>query len=184
MKTKGYPKEKLTLKNIRSDLWKKLRKWWAFLVVFVGCFIGLCYVVVIDPAFLFRAEGRFGLPGWVYVLILYPVCIGMCACSVWRLYGGLRLKDRIVTDRLISAESDSWVSANLYHNRDSCTLHFARFGDYDVPEKNHTWSKQYNLSCMGEYYHASEGDEYYLVLSKPHNGKILLAYNTKMFYIE
>ena len=53
-----------------------------------------------------------------------------------------------------------------------------------MPEKNHQWSKLYPLSAHGEYIYAMPGDEYYLVLSKPHSGKILLAYNAKLFELE
>ena len=182
METKGYPKEKLTLKNIRSDLRKKLCKEVLLLMVIAVGFVMMVYCVAKVPAYLFEDSGR-GLPGWFYAL-MYPIVLGTSVLSVWRLCSGLRLKNRIVTDRLISAESGSDISVRTYLKTNYCTLHFARYGDYSVPQKNHTWSKLYPLTCMGEYYHASEGDEYYLVLSKPHNGKILLAYNTKMFTLE
>ena len=34
------------------------------------------------------------------------------------------------------------------------------------------------------YFHAECDDEFYLVLSKPHTGKILLAYPKKMFDLQ
>ena len=87
----------------------------------------------------------------------------------------------IVKDVLISSELDKGVRPRTWMPYVNCTLHFSCYGDYLVPEKNHTWSKEYPLSAEGEYRFASDGDEYYLVLSRPHNGKILLAYNCKLF---
>lgn len=183
MKLKGYPKEQLTLKNIRSDLRKKLWKEVLLLLLAVVCVVSLIYLVVNAPEFLFHRSGRRGKPGWLSLLLL-PYMLYVTIKKVWLVSCGFRRRPYIVRDTLVSAESDSDISVNTYQKRDYCTLHFSRYGDYAVPQKNHTWSKLYPLSCMGEYYHASEGDEYYLVLSKPHSGKILLAYNTKMFTLE
>lgn len=184
MKSKGYPKEKLTYANIRFDLRRKLRQWWALLILCLLCLVGLISVTIAQPAYLLDTSGRLGIPTFVYILVFYPLLIGISGRYVWLLYGGLRLDGRIVKDRLVSVDCDSDISLQTYRKRDYCILHFARYDKYEVPQKNHTWSKMYALSCMGEYYHASVGDEYYLVLSKPHNGKILLAYNCKMFTLE
>ena len=40
------------------------------------------------------------------------------------------------------------------------------------------------MTAKGVHDLAFEGDEYYLVLSKPHSGKILLAYPAKYFQLE
>ena len=98
MKQKGYPKEKLTYANIRFDLRKKLRRWWALLILCLLCLVGLISVTIAQPAYLFYTGGRSGLPMFVYILVFYPLLLGVSGRYVWLLYGGLRLDGRIVKD--------------------------------------------------------------------------------------
>lgn len=177
MKKKGIPKDTLTMQNIRRDLRRKLWKSWVGLA-FSGVLLALIvWLFRMMPAVIFE------LQFWL-CLILWLVIFGWQVSSVWYTLGGFHHKICIVRDKLISAHSGENISARTYTKHYWCILSFARYGDYAVPQKNHKWSKLYPLSCMGEYYHASEGDEYYLVLSKPHSGTVLLAYNAKLFELE
>lgn len=182
MKQKGIPKEKLTMGNIRSDLREKLWKSWLLLAVELVISVGLGYLTLQDPSLLFFKSGRWDLPGWFYILV-DPLLIALLAREAWRLYTGYRKQPIVVKDTLVSSEGEASHSTHTYRTY-YCTLRFARYGEYSVPEKNHRWSEMYPLSCEGEYNYAVNGDEYYLVLSKPHNGKILLAYNAKLFELE
>lgn len=183
MKTKGIPKDKLTVENIRRDLRKKLWKSWLLLAVYVLTMIVEIYLFCLEPRLLFEETGgRYHWPGWVYLLLFLPVTY-LFAREAWWLYTGYRKKPFIVKDTLVSSEGSSVRSSHSYRTY-LCTLRFARYGEYSVPEKNHQWSKMYPLSCHGEYIYAMDGDEYYLVLSKLHSGKILLAYNDKLFELE
>lgn len=177
MKQKGIPKEKLTMVNIRSDLRKKLWKSWVGLACCVLLLAWIVYSITLAPEVLFA--GNFWLALFLVVILL--VC---SVLSVWRACGGFRHHLWIVTDKLISVDGSEEMSMQTYTKHFHCTLRFARYGNYHVPQKNHRWSQLYPLSCQGEYYHAAIGDEYYLVLSKPHSGKILLAYNAKLFELE
>ena len=163
--------------NIRSDLRNKLWKSWVGLACCVLLLAWMVYAVTLAPEIL--------LGGIIWLATcLLVVFFVWSLLSVWRAYGGFRHHLWIVTDQLISVEGSEEMSMQTYTKHFHCSLRFACYGDYQVPKKNHRWSKLYPLSCQGEYYHASIGDEYYLVLSKPHNGKILLAYNAKLFELE
>ena len=181
MKPKGIPKEKFTIANIRSDLRKRLWKSWLLLALYVGLIVLEVYLIHLAPYLLFE-ESRGRYPWWAY-LILIPFVGYLLVKEAWWLYTGYRKQPIVVKDTLVSSEGHEDRSTRSYRTY-RCTLYFARYGEYYVPEKNHPWSKLYPLSAHGEYIYAMEGDEYYLVLSKPHSGKILLAYNAKLFELE
>ncbi len=181
MKPKGIPKDKLTVENIRRDLRKKLWKSWLLLAVYMFVMVMEIYLIHRAPYLLFEeSNGRY--PRWAY-FILIPLTGYLLVKEAWWLLTGYRKKPFIVKDTLVSSEGSSVRSSHSYRTY-LCTLRFARYGEYYVPEKNHQWSKMYPLSAHGEYIYAMDGDEYYLVLSKPHSGKILLAYNAKLFELE
>lgn len=177
MKKQEFPQDTLTMKHIRRDLQRQLWKSWAGLA-FSGVLLALIvWLFRMMPAVIFEFQ-------FWFCLILWLVIFGWQVSSVWYTLGGFRHKIYIVRDKLISADAGETISGRTYTKRAWCNLSFARYGDYAVPQKNHRWSKLYPMSCMGVYYHASEGDEFYLVLSKPHSGTILLAYNAKLFRLE
>lgn len=181
MKQKGTHKEKFTIANIRSDLRKRLWKSWLLLFVYVFVMAMEIYLIHLDPYLLFEESGR-RYPGWLYV-ILVPITGYLLVKEAWWLFTGYRSEPIIVKDTLVSSEGEEAHSTYTWRTY-FCTLHFNCYGDYDVPEKNYSWSKEYAMTARGVDNLAFEGDEYYLVLSKPHNGKILLAYNAKLFELE
>lgn len=183
MKQKGIPKEKLTMDNIRSDLRKKLWKSWLLLAVEIILFAGLGYLTVQNPVVLITPSRRwFNLP-YGLILLFDFVLVALLAKHAWQLYTGYRKQPIVVKDTLVSSEGDSYYSSHSWRTA-WCTLHFNCYGDYSVPEKNYSWSKQYAMSAQGVDNLAFEGGEYYLVLSRPHSGKILLAYNAELFELE
>lgn len=181
MKQTGIPKETFTIANIRSDLRKKLWKSWLLLALYVALIVLDIYLLHIAPEVIFDEHtGRY--PGWFYFIFI-PFIVYLSVKEAWWLLTGYCKKPVIVKDTLVSSEGEASHSTHTYRTY-YCTLCFAHYGEYFVPEKNHRWSKLYPLSCKGEYIYAMPGDEYYLVLSKPHSGKILLAYNAKLFELE
>lgn len=184
MKPKGIPKETFTRDNIRSDLRKKLWKAIPMLVFAAVALAGLAYFVATNPIFMFRIiPGRLDLPGWVYV-VLMPVMFGVVAWETWLVICGFRHKLYIVKDVLISSEEEKHVRYRSYLPYTYVTLRFSGYGEYIAMEKNYTWSKEYSMTSEGVYRTSFDGDEFYLVLSRPHNGKILLAYPAKYFTLE
>ncbi len=51
-----------------------------------------------------------------------------------------------------------------------------------IPDNSYSWSTLF--ATLSVYESSDYSDEFYLVLSKPHTGKILYAYNKKMFEME
>ena len=184
MKRQENRKEILTYTNIRRDLRRKLWAYWVNAVVVVLLSVLLIDLMLTNPAFLFeKTSPRYPLPGWTYVLI-YPICVYLVVKDAWLVACGFRRKPYMAKDALYSSEGGpSGVGYNDWRSH-YCTLHFNCYGDYKVPEKNYRWSKEYAMTAKGVHDLAFEGDEYYLVLSKPHSGKILLAYPAKYFQLE
>ena len=184
MKPKGIPKETLTRDNIRRDLRRKLWKSLLWLALAVLLLVALVYLIAANPVFLISTvNGRLDLPGWVYAVVI-PVLLGFTVWQTWLVICGFRHKLYIVKDVLISSEEERYVHVRTYLPRTCVTLHFSGYGDYEVPEKNYPWSKEYPMTAEGVYRTSFDGDEYYLVLSRPHSGKILLAYPAKYFTME
>ena len=101
-------------------------------------------------------------------------------CHLVRLHRAISGNGSLVRDKLINAEEIEHYSR--HRGRYSVYwLHFSGYGSYKIPAENYTWSNTYSMSAMGVYHYALSGDEFYLVLSKPHTGKILMAYNCKLF---
>ena len=183
MKQQEKRKEILTYANIRRDLRRKLWAVWVNVAIVVLCSVLLVVLLFIDPEFLFETSSRYPLPGWTYFLV-YPVCLYLTIKDAWLVACGFRRKPYMAKDTLISSEGDA-SQVNYYSWRSYyCTLHFNGYGDYQVPEKNYRWSKENAMTARGVDNLAFPGGEYYLVLSKPHSGKILLAYNAELFQLE
>ena len=187
MKPKGIPKETLTSDNIRRDLRRKLWKSLLWLALAVLLLVALVYLIAANPVFLISTvpgrQGRFDLPGWVYAVAI-PAVLGFTVWQTWLVICGFRHKLYVVKDVLISSEFEKGIRPRTWTPYTDCTLHFSGYGDYEVPEKNYPWSKEYPMTAEGVYHTSMDGDAFYLVLTKPHSGKILLAYPAKYFTLE
>jgi hypothetical protein len=167
-------KEILTLQDIQSELHGMLRKNIIGLIASViglSLFLILCCATIEDDMPL-----RMILMGAV-LLIGFVILIARAATSVVQLGTILNRPGELVRDRMIGMETKGFWRQHPNIRR----LHFASYGEYKIPGENYGWSEMYAMSDKTVYLHAECGDEFYLVLSKPHTGKILLAYNTKMF---
>ena len=126
---------------------------------------------------------------FIYYLLCYAVALGTLvykivkhSCHLAALSHSARDADCLVTDKLVNAESIDRYRGNNPIGR--YRLHFAQYGQYLIPRKNYVWSETFSMSDQGVYNYSIPGDEFYLILSKPHSGKILFAYNKKMFDLE
>lgn len=183
MKRQENRKEILTYANIRRDLRRKLWASWLLLALYVFLMALEIYLFHLEPRWLVEdAGGYYGMPGWVY-LLTFPLIAYLLIKEAWLVACGFRRKPYITKDTLISSEGGSYYSRHSWRTT-WCTLHFNGYGDYKVPDKNYPWSEQYAMSAQGVDNMAFEGGEYYLVLSRPHSGKILLAYNAELFRLE
>lgn len=175
-------KEKLTKEHIRQDLCVQIKAYCGEVIEFsllclviVGVFI---LVTLKTPSLFLLALLVLLLGGGI---VLYQIVIDAC-----RLIWLCRAKNTLPTpvcDTLVRSELVISYFARFGDNG-THRLHFAHYGTYTIPEKNYTWSKAFSMGPMGVFNGAVDGDEFYLVLAKPHSGKILLAYNAKLFTLE
>ncbi len=174
-------KEKLTLHHIQQDIRSSRKENYAYLVLYTVLFLVLLGTFI---AGFITAPGEF-----IFELPLVIIGGGVLLYKIFQharniapLRAAYPIRECIAKDTLADAEFvDRWKS-NTYKGR--YHFQFARYGDYIVPEKNYTWSSAFSMRDQGVYNYAVHGDEFYLVLSQPHSGKILFAYNTKMFELE
>ena len=89
--------------------------------------------------------------------------------------------ERIVKDKIVSKETRRY---NRMRKRGYFRLRFSNYGVYMIPDESYSWSSMFRMLHKKVYESSDYGDEFYLVLSKPNNGKILFVYNTKMFEME
>ena len=186
MKRKENRKEILTYANIRRDLRRRLWISWLLLLFSVAFIVWFIYSFHQYPELLFEqyegVRGR-GLPGW-WLLLLLPFLLYILIKEAWAVACGFRRHPYIVKDKLISSEEGSHYASHRWRTFSWSVLHFNCYGDYKVPDTNYPWSKEYAMTSEGVCHTSFAGDEFYLVLSKPHSGKILLVYNAKLFQLE
>ena len=174
-------KEKLTINNINQDLIAESKECDKDLVGMIGAFIIVLLLVLICSNSLITLKATFlwllCCCGEVALLFVIVKQIKI----IITLHKNLK-NNIIVIDKLIYTETK-----RKRHGRISVTyyyLHFSQYGKFQIPDENYKWSSCFSMSNKGVYNYSSNGDEFYLVLSKPHTGKILYAYNTKMFELE
>ena len=175
-------KEKLTLSHIRQDLHTQEKESCAELIEFSA----LCLVSVGLFILAFGRVPELFIP--TLLLMLFGGSVGLYYTVIYirKLVWLHRAKNNpacIAHDRLVNSEM---VVAPFHHvgEKGVHRLHFAHYGDYAIPGKNYTWSAAFSMGPMGVFNGSVDGDEFYLVLSKPHSGKILYAYNAKLFELE
>ena len=171
-------KTPLTRTGIRTDMQQQRR----------GGFVALVFLSVFAVAL-----AAFGL--WIghfggVVFVLYGVLFGVLALVVLVALSAqvravvtfrrlLEQEPHIYRDKVVRMEEKEhrrrYGTYTTYH------LYFASFGEYQIPDSNYAWTEEFGMSSYGLYQFTSLGDEFYLVLSKPHTGKVLLAYSDKLF---
>ncbi len=167
-------KEQLTIEKIKFDLKKLLKDRCIELVE-------LTFVVFFFLAILL----------WIPIsLLFYKIAFGCFAAimlclvvaqvfDIITLHKAVDNTDYIVKDKMISKEIRRYMRIR---NRGYCRLHFSCYGTYMIPDES--YSRSTNFIPKNVYESSDYGDEFYLVLSKQHTGKIHYAYNTKMFEFE
>ena len=170
--------ERLTREGIRTDM-EQQRKSGYVALVFLSVFA--------------VALAAFGL--WIghfggVVFVLYGVLLGVLALVVLVALGAqvravvtfrrlLEQEPHVYRDKVVKMEEKEHRSR--YSTYTTYHLYFAGFGEYQIPDSNYAWTEEFGMSSYGLYQFTSLGDEFYLVLSKPHTGKVLLAYSDRLF---
>lgn len=176
-------KDILTIENIRSDLRHQLRGIVIGMVVctvFFVLFFWLFLTVLDEPGAFFAI-----LEVVIFLLMLLIITI-VCIKSIYEIRSVLEKPGSIVTDRVVGMETKDHMHRGIFVPRCDQTYHlrFAGYGEYVISQHNFSWSALHAMDADMVYFHAECDDEFYLVLSKPHTGKILLAYPRKMFDLQ
>lgn len=172
-------KEKLTLNDIKADLHFGIKYAYHQLAFFLALFICGIIVFIVAP----KSDAAFDKYKLAFGLLLLALFLTV----VFQIYHLIILHKNvntncIVKDKLIRTETPSKYAGKRLVS--TYVLYFSQYGRYVIPAENYRWSSSFSMSDKSVYNYANCGDEYYLVLSKPHTGRILLAYNTKMFSME
>ena len=168
-------KEKLTIHNIKTDILNEIKynRWERIALILL--LLAMLVIMFWAPIIIYKV-----LFGCLAVIVFCLVAKHILA--VIDLYRALHNTHCIVKDKLVGMGEKEHLSRHTYYK--TLHLYFSAYGDYTIPDENYKWSNCFSMSNEGVYKYSSSGDEFYLVLSKPHTGKILFAYNTKMFEME
>ena len=173
-------KEKLTIENIRMDLKLELKKSYLRLVGYSVLSLSVIGLVI----WAFSLGSIFGYYG-LHFSAMACLVLGIDVFYILRIVDiqkNLDDKKHIVKDKLVNIDVYEDIRVGI-HNI-TYTMYFSSYGKYVIREENYKWSENFNMNATGVYNYSKYGDEFYLVLSKPHTGKILLVYNTKLFEME
>lgn len=170
-------KEKLTLENIKYDLKYAIKGRYKTII---GLFFLLLFIFAIT--FWIFKESNLFITCKVAFTLAYIGLLVLIAVQIVEIIkfkriienGSCIVKDKLIGKQIITRRARYRVYY-IYK------LNFSSYGEFVIPDENYTWSSMYPLSKKSVENRSNEGEEFYLVLSKRHTGKILLAYNTKMF---
>ncbi len=178
-------KEALTIENIRSDLRCQL---WGTIALTALC-TTLLVIFIVSYSYESLASYSFknAVKSVLLDVFLFAVVVRNCF-RLYNIYSALHKPGRIVTERLREKKTigDPDYEGRTRGPKQYCYyyLRFAGYVKYRIPHTNYSWSTLYEMNDHWLYFHAECGDEFYLVVSKPHTGRILLAYPAKMFTLQ
>lgn len=178
-------KEMLTIKNIQHDLRRGIR----LTIIGTAVFFVLFCVYGGLELWVFRTNDLRNLSMREKLAVLFPFVLPLLLFAIvvfgiyaaCKQYAWSRKPCDIVIDRLIDMEVKQYNSRT--RQGEFSYLYFARYGEYQIPKENYTWSFALSMDDEDVYSYSSIGDEFYLVLA-PGTSRILLVYNTKTFQLQ
>lgn len=172
-------KEKLTMDKIKADLSGVFKRSigdiiisTVFFLLFLG---GVLLANKLTPSNFFIY--LFAIP--VLILLLLVIISVIRTINLYKICNNTQC---IVKDKLIGKEIKEYYTRQGLIQR--YYFYFSSYGDYWVSGEYYKWSQNFNMPYDGLYRQSDCGDEFYLVLTKRHTGKILSVYNTQMFQME
>ena len=178
-------KEILTIKNIQHDLRRGIR------LTIIGTAIFFVFFLVLFGLELwgFRVDDLKNLSLREKLTVLFPFVLPLMLFAIvvsgiyaaCKEYAWSKKPCDIVIDRLIDMEVKQYNSRT--RRGEFSYLYFARYGEYQIPKENYTWSFSLSMDDEDVYSYSTIGDEFYLVLA-PGTSNILLVYNTKIFDLQ
>lgn len=182
-----FTKHKLTEELIRYDLKYARRKNGGYFL------IGSIFLLIIIILFVQLLVRK--IPLVLLLLMCFPAS-GLIVrytyewgALFFKLHHALKNDLCITTDRLMGTYVKQKATGLFNNNRrtrihtDYC-LNFASYAEFRIPKKNYTSSEKLMMTDKGISNTSIEGDEFYVVLSKPHTGCVLIAYNCKLFQFD
>ncbi len=170
-------KEKMTIRDIRYDLLRLIK---GGTIGFLCCFI---LFLLFLPVSIGVFDERGSIITKLYIaLIPLPFLIGIIiyAVHLYRFIKSFR-RPYVIVDRLVGMEIKDHIEYKFRRCYQTYHLYFASYGEYQISRLSYRWSDLHSMTDDMIYFHSECGDEFYLVLSKPHIGKIMVAYNRNMF---
>ena len=169
-------KEQLTEENIKSDIKYQIKCGYISILICLVFFAVFMLFSRAVKSFEFEPLYNFTL---IMALLMVFGAIESIIIIINR-YIILRNKIIVVRDSLY----DKWTRGHRDgRGRIHFTCHFCfyRNGKYQLPKIVNIWSENYCISDERMYELSDCGDVFYLVLSRGKKGKVLFAYNGKMF---
>lgn len=170
-------KELLTIQDIKIDLKYKIFFEWISLISLLFIFLFFLAISFLGFSLLKRYTEFlvivFAPPAIVLAFVLAKMI------SIIKLYIVRSKKLCIVEDALVGM--DSWHRRYQYIRRTQYNLYFAGYGRYTILENHYQHSKKNYMTKESVYNSSNSKDEFYLVLTKEHTGKIVMVYNKKFF---
>ena len=163
-------KEILTYEKIKKDLMQQRKGMYIVLAVFLALLPFSIWMIT----FAVKGAAYFKIAVFVVIFFLYAL---LCAIVVAATVNSILIQNKVLKDKKhIVIDEVTGVEEHADYDRVtvarfSYTIRFSDFGEYTTSDKSMFDSCRCN-------------DKFYLVLSKPHTGKILLAYNTKRYVLE
>ena len=168
-------KEKLTKENIHNDLRCELKN------DCIGWIVAGVLIAFLMLVFVRDFDRNNPIFAWVLFVVFLP-----SALFVGWIRDGLRVLAlyRTLKNPLVIQE-EGVLETKVRRNRYGVShyLYFERSGKFMIPLLNYTWST-YKATDRAVYESTQQDDTFYLVLSKPEKGRILLAYNKRLFQLE
>ena len=162
-------RELLTFEKIKKDLKEQRKGMRNTLAVFLALLPFSIWMFVISA----KGAAYYKFAIYAVIFFIYALmCVVVAAAMVNAIFVQnkvLKDKKHIVIDEVTGVEEDDYYTKYRVYTRH--IIHFSDFGEYT------TLDKALSDSCRCN-------DKFYHVLSKPHTGKILLAYNTKRYVLE
>ncbi len=177
-------KERLTRENITADVTVIADKQDLRDLVYRSGFVPI--FLICGPCGFYLCRSGYGIFVWLGAIVIAVPTVflllifGIIAGRFLKRHRELRTPLCLVKDTLDSMEIKE-QGAGIHRER-FFYFRFKQYGEVLLDaHKYFSWSSEFQMSRVGLYNSSKFGDEFYLVLSEPHTGRILTVYPAKWF---
>ena len=170
-------KEELTIQDIKTDLKYKIIHKGLSLILLLFLFLFFLGISFLGFSLL-KIYTEFlvviFLPPTIVLAFMIDEIINIVKLYIVRLNKLCIVKDTLVGMDIVRYRHD-------YIRRIGYRLYFAAFGRYEIVGTQYKHSKKLCMTKESVYNSSNSKDEFYIVLTKAHTGKIVMVYNYKFF---